>query len=57
MAAMNIIDMFARGKFPEGIARYYTPDAGPYKSVWRRTVEAADAANDPGDFTAFIGYE
>jgi hypothetical protein len=24
---------------------------------WKETVEAAEAANDPGDFTAFIAYE
>ena len=27
------------------------------RSVWRRQVEAADQYNDPGNFTALIGYE
>jgi hypothetical protein len=47
--------MFSQGTVPEGLT--YTPDSKPYKDVWQRTVDAAEAFNDPGVFTAFIGYE
>jgi len=41
--------------FPQEI--YYGPNTQGYKSTWERIVEAAEAYNDPGRFTALIGYE
>jgi hypothetical protein len=35
----------------------YTPDSKPYKLAWENTVKIAEKYNDPGSFTAFIGYE
>ena len=54
--ALDLIRMFSQGiSFPEALT--YGPDTKPYKDVWQRTVDAAEAFNDPGVFTAFIGYE
>ena len=53
--ALEIIGLFSQGKFPEALM--YFPDSAPYKSAWQRTVEAAEAYDEPGKFTALIGYE
>ena len=53
--AYEMISLFANQKFPKELE--YLPDTKPYKAVWDRIIKAADDYNDPGQFTAFIGYE
>jgi hypothetical protein len=53
--ALDIISLFSQGKFPESLM--YSPDTMAYKTAWQETIEKAEEYNDPGKFTAFIGFE
>jgi hypothetical protein len=54
-AAIDIIDQFSRGTFPAALM--YLPGSEGYRSTWEQIIAAAEKYNEPGRFTAFIGYE
>jgi len=54
-AAVEIIQAVTGNSFPPALAAF--PGSDAYRSAWEETIEAAETYNEPGEFTALIGYE
>ena len=54
-AAIEIIQSFSQETMAKGLLP--VPGTPAYRGAWQETIKAADEANDPGRFTAFIGFE
>ena len=54
-AALELIAAFGAGKMDPKMVP--TPGSRAFRSVWDLIIRSAEEANQPGRFTAFIGYE
>ncbi|MDH5344356.1 MAG: DUF3604 domain-containing protein [Gammaproteobacteria bacterium] len=56
-AALDLIGTFSQGKIDAEMMAEYSPGGKTYASIWEKVVDAAERFNEPGHFTAFIGFE
>ena len=56
-AAFELIQNFAQGTLPESMLNDYSPGSTVYDNIWNGMTVTADRYNEPGKFTALIGFE
>ena len=56
-AAFDLITNFSQMTIPEELIKQYSPGSSIYNSLWDNITKTADRYNEPGRFTALIGYE
>jgi hypothetical protein len=55
--ALDLITTFSQGNVDPELLGMYSPGSPTYESVWDHVVRTAEDFNDPGRFTALIGFE
>ena len=57
LAVMDFVYNFTKGTLPLQFVKDYSAGSPIYASIWDNVAETADRYNEPGRFTAFIGFE
>jgi len=56
-AALDLIGTFSQAKMDPEMFALYSPGSKIYKNLWEQVIADAETFNDPGRFTALIGFE
>ncbi len=56
-AAFDLITHFSQMKVPEKLVKDYSPGSSVYNKLWDKITKTAERYNEPGRFTALIGFE
>ena len=56
-ATFDLIKSFSQMTLPKQIVSDYSPGSDVFGAVWSKIVNSAEKHNEPGLFTAFIGFE
>ncbi len=56
-AALDLIATFSNDKMDPEMFALYSPGSKVFKNLWEKVIEDAETFNDPGRFTAIIGFE
>lgn len=56
-ATLDLITTFSQGAIDPDMFANYSPGARRYATIWDDVINAAEKYNEPGVFTAFIGFE
>jgi Protein of unknown function (DUF3604) len=56
-ATLDLITTFSQGAMEPEMLAMYMPGTKNYKNLWEKVIADAEEFNDPGTFTAFIGFE
>ena len=54
---LDLITTFAQDKVDPELMTSYQPGSKGYRTLWDKVIEDAETFNDPGRFTALIGFE
>ena len=56
-ATLDLITTFSQGKMTPEMIEQYMPGSKSFKNLWEKVIADAERFNDPGRFTALIGFE
>ena len=56
-AALDLITTFSNDKVDPQLMESYQPGSKAYRTLWHNVIAEAEAFNEPGRFTALIGFE
>ena len=56
-AALDLITTFSNDKMDPEMFALYMPGSKLYKNLWEKVIQDAETFNEPGRFTALIGFE